>query len=91
MIHWFVLLQIVLSFLYVAYLIYQYALKSVGWFVLVSVYLTWLLCFGSIVLLPFDIDDNSVQTNKAMAIVWKTIYGLIFFFTWVLLPIAQEY
>lgn len=91
MIHWFVLIQIVLSLLYVAYLIYQYALSSVGWFVKISVYFTWLLCFGSIVLLPYDIDDNSESTNKAMAIAWRVIYGLIFFLTWVLLPIAQEY
>ena len=91
MIHWFVILQIILSLLYVAYLIYQYALPAVGWFVKISVYFTWLLCFGSIVLLPYDIDDNSPATNRAMAIVWRIIYALIFFLTWVLLPIAQEY
>ena len=91
MIHWFVIVQIILSFLYVGYLVYQYALRTVGWFVMVSVYFTWLLCFGTIVLLPFDIDDTSPSTKNAMEIVWKVIYGLIFFLTWVLLPIAQEY
>ena len=89
MIHWFVIVQIVLAFLYVGYLIYQYALRTVGWFVLVSVYLTWLLGFGTIVLLPFDIDDGGPSTKHALEILWKVIYGVIFFLTWVLLPIAQ--
>ena len=53
--HWIVILQIIASVIYVAYLIYCYSLKSVGWFVKISVYLTWLICFGNVVLLPFDI------------------------------------
>lgn len=91
MIHWFVSVQIVLSLGYVGYLVYQYALGSVGWFVKISVYSTWLLCFGTIVLLPYDIDDCSPESKSLMEGVWKLIYGLIFFLTWVLLPIAQEY
>ena len=91
MIHWFVLIQILVSFAFVAYLIHHYTLSTVGCFVKISVYFTWLLCFGTIVLLPYDIDDNSPSTNQNMAIVWKIIYTLIFFLTWVLLPIAQEY
>lgn len=53
--HWIVVVQIVASFLYVAYLIYQYSLKSVGIFVKISVYLTWLICFSNVILLPYDV------------------------------------
>jgi hypothetical protein len=88
--HWIVITQIIASVLYVAYLIYKYSLQSVGMFVKISVYLTWLICFSGVVLLPFDIY-YSLQSDFAMGIVWKTSYILIFFLTWVLLPIAQEY
>ena len=92
--HWFVIVQVVLAALYVAYLIYQYSFSTVGWFVKVSVYITWLLCFSTIVLLPYDIDideETYPATKEALSILWRVFYGLIFFLTWVLLPIAQEY
>ena len=60
--HWIVILEIIASMLYVAYLIYQYSLRSVGLFVKVSVYLTWLICFSNVVLLPYDIYF-SLQEN----------------------------
>ena len=88
--HWIVILQIVLSFLYVAYLIYNYSIKSVGIFVKISVYCTWLICFSNVVLLPYDIY-HSLESNYTMGIVWKTSYWLIFILTWLILPIAQEY
>jgi len=88
--HWIVVAQIVGSVLYVAYLIYQYSLRSVGILVKTSVYLTWLICFSNVVLLPFDVY-YSLQSDYAMGVVWKTSYALIFFLTWLLLPIAQEY
>ena len=88
--HWVVILQILVSLLYVAYLIYQYSIKSVGWLVKISVYCTWLICFSNVVLLPYDIY-HSLEFNYAMGVVWKISYWFIFFLTWVLLPIAQEY
>ncbi len=88
--HWIVFLQIILSFLYVAFLIYNYSLKSVGIFVKVSVYFTWLICFSNVILLPYDIYF-SLQSDYTMRVVWTTSYALIFFLTWILLPIAQEY
>jgi hypothetical protein len=86
--HWIVIVQIVASFLYVAYLIYNYSLKSVSLFVKTSVYLTWLVCFSNVILLPFDIY-YSLQSDYGMSVVWTTSYALIFFLTWILLPIAQ--
>lgn len=88
--HWIVILQIILSFLYVGYLIYNYSLKSVGHFVKTSVFFTWLICFSNVILLPYDVYF-SLQSDYAMGVVWRTSYALIFFLTWILLPIAQEY
>ena len=88
--HWIIILQIIASVLYVGYLVHWYALKSVGLFVKVSVYFTWLICFGNVVLLPYDIY-YSLHQDFTMGVVWKTSYYSIFFLTWVLLPIAQQY
>jgi hypothetical protein len=88
--HWIIIGQIIASVVYVAYLIYHYSLRSVGMLVKVSVYFTWLICFSSVVLLPFDIY-YSLNSDYAMGVVWKTSYVLIFVLTWLLLPVAQEY
>lgn len=53
--HWIVIVQIILSFLYVGYLVYSYSLATVGPFVKISVYLTWLICFSNVILLPYDV------------------------------------
>jgi hypothetical protein len=85
-----VAVQIVLALLYVAYLIHRYAMAEVTPAVKILVYLTWLLSFSIVVLLPYDIY-HSLQADYAMSVVWKTIYYAIFLLTWLLLPIAQEY
>ena len=88
--HWFIILQIIFSVLYVAYLVYQYALPNVHISVKISVFLTWLICFGIVVMLPYDIY-YSLKEDYGMEVVWKVMYWLIFVLTWVILPIAQEY
>ena len=88
--YWIVILQLIVSLLYVAYLIYQYSIKSVGLFVKISVYLTWFICFVNVVLLPYDIY-HSLEANYTMGVVWKISYWSIFLLTWIILPIAQEY
>lgn len=84
------IIQLVLTFLYVYYLIYQYSLPQVSLVVKSLVYLTWLFCFIIVVLLPYDIY-YSLEDHNAMGVIWKIIYYAIFVLTWVLLPIAQEY
>lgn len=88
--HWIVIVQIIASILYVGYLIYNYSLRTVGPFVKISVYLTWLICFSNVILLPYDVYF-SLKSNYELGIAWTVSYGLIFFLTWILLPIAQEY
>jgi hypothetical protein len=88
--HWIIILQIIASFLYVAFLIYNYSIKTVGPFVKISVYLTWLICFSNVILLPYDVYF-SLNSDYALTVVWTVSYALIFFLTWILLPIAQEY
>jgi hypothetical protein len=83
-------LQIILTLLYVAYLIHQYSMLQVNWVVKILVYITWLLSFIIVVMLPYDIY-NSLQEDYAMSVVWKCIYYAIFALTWLFLPIAQEY
>jgi hypothetical protein len=85
-----VAVQIILALLYVAYLIYQYAMPEVTPAVKILVYLTWLLSFIIVVLLPYDIY-HSLQSDYTMSVVWKVIYYSIFVLTWLLLPIAQEF
>lgn len=85
-----VAVQIVLALLYVAYLIFQYSLPSVTPAVKILVYLTWLLSFIIVVLLPYDVY-HSLQSDYTMSVVWKVIYYSIFVLTWLLLPIAQEF
>lgn len=85
-----VALQIVIALLYVAYLIYQYSMPEVNPVVKILVYLTWLLSFGIVVLLPYDVY-HSLQNDYAMSVVWKILYYAIFLLTWLVLPIAQEY
>lgn len=81
-------MQLILTFLYVFYLIYQYSLPQVSVQVKILVYLTWLFCFVIVVLLPYDIY-YSLEDHNAMNIIWKIIYYAIFVLTWVLLPIVQ--
>lgn len=85
-----VAVQIVLALLYVAYLIFQYSMPSVTPTVKILVYLTWLLSFIIVVLLPYDVY-HSLQSDYTMTVVWKVIYYSIFILTWLLLPIAQEF
>lgn len=79
-----------MTFLYVYYLVQQYSLPQVSIQVKILVYLTWLFCFIIVVLLPYDIY-YSLEEHNAMGVIWKVIYYSIFFLTWVLLPIVQEY
>jgi hypothetical protein len=53
--HWIIIVQIVASFLYVAFLVYNYSIQTVGVFVKTSVYLTWLICFSNVIILPYDV------------------------------------
>mgnify|MGYP000324300853 CR=1 FL=1 len=50
-----IVIQMIATLLYVAYLTHQYALPQVSAAVKIMVYFTWLACFSIVVLLPFDI------------------------------------
>ena len=88
MIYIIVVAQIVLMLLYVAYLIYQYALPQVLPAVKIMVYLSWLLSFSIVVILPYDIHA-SLAHDYGMGALWRAIYYSIFILTWLLLPVAQ--
>ena len=47
--------EVLVFLLCVAYLLYKYSEKSVPFYVKISVYITWILCFSIIILLPLDI------------------------------------
>ncbi len=83
-----VVVQIVLMLLYVAYLIYQYALPQVPPAVKVLVYLSWLLSFSIVIILPYDIHA-ALANDVGMGALWRAIYYSIFILTWLLLPVAQ--
>ena len=90
MIYLLVVGQIILMLLYVAYLIYQYALPQVLPGVKVMVYLSWLLSFSIVVILPYDIYA-AMANNHPLGPLWRAIYYSIFILTWLLLPVAQEF
>ena len=83
-----IIVQMIAAFLYVAYLIHQYALPQVIPAVKIMVYFTWLASFSIVVLLPVDIY-HSMQGTYDMGGVWKGIYYTIMILTWIILPVQQ--
>jgi len=60
------------------------------------VFLSWILGFAGILLLPFDIsiavvDGNLAQERHMLDTVWNFIYWSTFCLAWVILPLQMEY
>ena len=53
--NFFSIFQLLLFLLFIGYLVYHYSMKSVSMWVKVTVYLSWILSFGFVFILPLDI------------------------------------
>lgn len=47
--------EFIILLLITGYLVYRYASKKVSWHTWISVYLTWVLCFSIVTIVPLDI------------------------------------
>ena len=66
--------------------------------VIISVYLSWVLGFAGILLLPYDISVAIVESpsgkdynNSDLLDVWRFVYWSTFILAWLILPIQMEY
>ena len=61
--------------------------------VMVTVYLSWVLGFAGILLLPYDISVAIVDQKQYTILddVWRFVYWSTFFLAWLVLPVQMEY
>ena len=60
--------------------------------VIISVYLSWVLGFAGIFLLPYDISVVIVEQSPSNLLdVWRFVYWSTFFLAWFVLPMQMEY
>ena len=59
----------------------------------VTVYLSWVLGFVGVLLLPYDLSVSLVLgvQSQSLVNVWKTIYWSTFILAWVVLPMQYTY
>lgn len=84
----FVLLAVVCGIL-----VRYYASPSVTLDVKASVFLSWLLGFAGILLLPYDIalTISGTERQASLTSAWSFIYWSTFALAWVLLPLQDAY
>lgn len=80
------------------FLLWHFALKSSPADVLISVWVSWVLGFVGVLLLPYDISvslaPGSAYNNReedSLLGVWSSIYWITFSLAWILLPVQMEY
>jgi hypothetical protein len=74
-------------------LIRYYKGNMVTYDVAFSVYLSWVLGFAGILLLPYDISVAVVddRKNEILVIVWNFVYWSTFGLAWLVLPLQMEF
>ena len=84
-------------------IIYFYVRKGTNPIVVLSAIFTWFLNFFMVGLLPYDIcltnklktnpvlTESEMTTSQIIKLFYKLIYWLIFFCSWILLPILKKY
>lgn len=56
--------EIVIMFFYIAYLVYNYSRKDINKGIKITVFFSWILSFGFIILLPLDIYYVRINSNE---------------------------
>lgn len=88
------IIQILVFMCYILYLINRFRQKNVHWSIIMVIYLTWCLTFSVVIILPMDIYNVIKQDqlyNSSLQIIWNTFYWLLYFLTWGLLPVINQY
>lgn len=75
------------------FLVRYYKSPSVTLDVTIAVYLSWVLGFSGIILLPFDMAEALLDHEKSPALneIWHFIYWSTFVLAWGVLPIQTSY
>jgi len=102
-IYGYIFLEALLWFILATIIIYFYVRKGTNPIVILSAIFSWFLNFFMVGLLPYDIClTNKLKTNSELTksdmttsqiikLFYKLIYWLIFFCSWILLPILKKY
>lgn len=102
-IYGYIFLEALLCFILATIIIYFYVRKGTNPIVILSAIFSWFLNFFMVGLLPYDIClTNKLKTNSELTksdmttsqiikLFYKLIYWLIFFCSWILLPILKKY
>mgnify|MGYP003571359323 FL=1 len=102
-IYGYIFLEALLCLILATIIIYFYVRKGTNPIVILSAIFSWFLNFFMVGLLPYDIClTNKLKTNSELTksdmttsqiikLFYKLIYWLIFFCSWILLPILKKY
>ena len=102
-IYYYILLEAILSFILALIILFFYVRKGTNPLVILLTLFTWFLNFFMVILLPYDIcltnklktnpnlTDSEQTTSLIIKICYNVIYWLIFFFSWVLIPLLKQY
>jgi len=99
----YIFLEALLCLILATFIIFFYVRKGTNPIVVLSAIFSWFLNFFMVGLLPYDIcltnklktnsvlTESDMTTSQIIKIFYKLIYWLIFFCSWILLPILKKY
>ena len=99
----YIFLEALLCLILATIIIFFYVRKGTNPIVVLSAIFTWFLNFFMVGLLPYDIcltnklktnpvlTESDMTTSQIIKLFYKLIYWLIFFCSWILLPILKKY
>ena len=103
-IYFYIFLEALLCFILAIILLFFYVRKGTNPIVILTSLITWFLNFFMVVLLPYDIcltnkikktndnlADSEEKTILLIKISYKIVYWIIFFSTWVFIPLLKKY
>ena len=102
-IYFYILIEAILSFILALIILFFYVRKGTNPLVILLTLFTWFLNFFMVILLPYDIcltnklktnpnlTDSEQTTSLIIKICYNVIYWLIFFISWVFLPLLNKY
>ncbi len=76
------------------YLVHFFAAKQVTLDVKFTCFLSWVLGFAGVLILPFDISTvlgSNSSSDSSLIFGWSLIYWTTFIFAWVVLPIQRDF
>jgi len=90
-------IQFVSTALLCVFLVRYLAAKEISWDVKLTCYVSWVLGFSGVVLLPYDIStvlgSTADDRDNASSLVrgWGVIYWSTFVLAWIILPLQLEF